>query len=59
MAVPVSWDELTPALDPAQFTVRTVPERLATMSADPWASFFKLKQTLGDAARRLLASASP
>ncbi|QEW02303.1 non-homologous end-joining DNA ligase [Microbacterium lushaniae] len=35
VSTPVSWDELD-AVDPAAFTVRTVPERLAAVG-DPWA----------------------
>lgn len=37
VATPIEWEELTPALDPAGFTVRTLPERLERLDADPWA----------------------
>ena len=33
---PLTWDEVKPGLDPAQFTIRTIPERFATMP-DPMA----------------------
>ncbi|HWI30652.1 MAG TPA: non-homologous end-joining DNA ligase [Microbacterium sp.] len=37
VSTPVAWDELD-GLDPAAFTVRTIPERLATVG-DPWRGF--------------------
>ena len=33
---PLLWDEVTPGLDPARFTIRTIPERFDAM-ADPLA----------------------
>jgi len=33
---PLLWDEVAPGLDPARFTIRTIPERFAAM-ADPLA----------------------
>ena len=41
VATPLAWDEVTPQLDPGQFTLRTVPQR-----DDPWDDFFRLKQRL-------------
>jgi DNA ligase D len=46
VSVPVAWEELTPALDPASFNLRTVPGRVATMNADPWVGMREVKQRL-------------
>ncbi|HEX8665675.1 MAG TPA: non-homologous end-joining DNA ligase, partial [Beijerinckiaceae bacterium] len=46
VATPVTWDEVTPALDPARFTIRTVPERLRGLNADPWADIDRTRQRL-------------
>ena len=37
VATPLSWREVTDGLDPARFTIRTVPARLR--HADPWRGF--------------------
>jgi bifunctional non-homologous end joining protein LigD len=37
VATPVEWDELTRELDPAGFTVRTLPRRLESQEWDRWA----------------------
>ena len=50
MATPVAWDEVDRKLDPAKFTLRSVPERLARLRADPWEGFATLRQRLPDLA---------
>ena len=57
--MPITWDELTPDLDPTQFTVRTVPERIAAQRRerdDPWARYFRLNQKISAEARRLISA---
>ena len=39
VATPIAWREVTPKLNPAAFTVLTVPKRLARLRADPWEGF--------------------
>ncbi len=46
VSVPVAWDELSPRLRPERFTIASVPRRLGTLRADPWAGY--------DGARRRL-----
>ena len=46
VATPLDWDELTARLDPAGFTIATVPGRLARLKADPWREMAGLRQRL-------------
>ncbi len=50
VATPVAWDDVDRKLDPATFTLRSVPERLARLRADPWEGFATLRQHLPDLA---------
>ncbi|HWV57042.1 MAG TPA: DNA ligase D, partial [Longimicrobiales bacterium] len=45
VAVPVSWKELTPRLDPASFTVRTVPGMVRERSR-AWTGYDRVRQTI-------------
>jgi bifunctional non-homologous end joining protein LigD len=40
VAVPLRWDELSPALRADHYTLETLPRRLAALKADPWEGFF-------------------
>lgn len=46
VATPLHWDELTARLDPAAFTVATVPGRLKRLKTDPWRDMPMLRQPL-------------
>ena len=45
VSVPVSWEELARGVDPAAFTMLTLPQRLSTID-DPWADIYATKQAL-------------
>lgn len=51
VSVPVAWSEVTPRLDPQQFTPETVVRRLAKLKKDPWEGFYTARQALTKAAR--------
>lgn len=44
VSTPLAWSELRPGLKPAEFTIHTVPDRLAKMRSDPWSDYFEIKQ---------------
>ena len=46
VAVPLAWEELSPALTPSFFTVENLPTRLQHLRSDPWAEFWSLRQRL-------------
>jgi bifunctional non-homologous end joining protein LigD len=46
VALPLGWDEVTVALDPSAFTVRSVPALIAGRKADPWAGLLETRQQL-------------
>ncbi|CAN7271643.1 DNA ligase D [Phyllobacterium sp. LjRoot231] len=39
VSMPLEWDELTPGIGPAYFTILNTPTRLASIKCDPWADF--------------------
>lgn len=41
VSMPLEWDELTPGIGPAYFTVLNTPTRLASIKHDPWEDFRK------------------
>lgn len=52
VSMAVSWDEIEKGVRPDEFTVETVPQRLAARAADPWAEIGKLRQSVSAAVRR-------
>jgi bifunctional non-homologous end joining protein LigD len=52
VAAPLSWDEVTPKLDPAAFTLASVRQRLAEQKTDPWDDFTVMRQKLPVAATK-------
>jgi len=47
VAVPLRWDELSPALRSDHYTVENLPRRLGALKADPWEGFFEAAVPLG------------
>jgi bifunctional non-homologous end joining protein LigD len=39
VSMPLAWNELSPDIGPAYFTVENTPTRLQSLDADPWAEF--------------------
>lgn len=46
IATPLAWREVTAKLDPAAYTIHSVPGRLARLRRDPWAGFTSTDQQL-------------
>ena len=54
VATPIAWEELADITGPAAWTIRTLPQRLEQLEADPWKDFFKTRQALTKAMRERL-----
>ncbi|MFO1186115.1 MAG: DNA ligase D [Alphaproteobacteria bacterium] len=52
VATPVAWEELSGIVGPEAFDRRTVPERLAQLTKDPWADFDTAAAAITQKARR-------
>jgi bifunctional non-homologous end joining protein LigD len=52
VATPVTWEELESGVDPRDFTVYTVTQRLASLREDPWRGYAELRQSITAKARR-------
>jgi bifunctional non-homologous end joining protein LigD len=59
VSTPVGWSELAGKARPEDFTVGTVPKRLASLRKDPWADFFSVDQAITSRTARALAPAGP
>lgn len=55
VSMPVTWDEVTPALDARQFTLRNALDRLASWGGDPCRPVLSERPDLGAALTRLEA----
>ena len=55
VSTPLNWDELNDKLDPGQFTIATVPDRISDLgrSGDPWAGLGRRGSGLTRAQERL------
>jgi len=42
----LAWEELDRDIRPDQYTVQNLPRRLASLKADPWASYFTTRQKI-------------
>jgi bifunctional non-homologous end joining protein LigD len=52
VAMPLSWKEVKPGLDPAAFTIRTVPDLLRRWRRDPWEGFRDAAKPISELARQ-------
>ncbi|MFC6490076.1 DNA ligase D [Nitratireductor sp. GCM10026969] len=52
VSMPLDWEELSPAVGPAYFTVENVLPRLAALKTDPWEEFWKAAIPLDGRAKR-------
>jgi bifunctional non-homologous end joining protein LigD len=53
VSIPVSWDDMTQLKSGAQWNVRTAREHLSFQAADPWEAYWKTRQPLAEAMKRL------
>jgi bifunctional non-homologous end joining protein LigD len=54
VSMPLTWGQVTAALDPKRFTVRTVPDLLAKTKA--WVDYRDAERSLTDAIKRMAGS---
>jgi bifunctional non-homologous end joining protein LigD len=52
VSAPLFWEELETDVRGNTYTVRTLPERLEKLPSDPWADFFKVKQSITAAMKK-------
>ena len=54
VSTPIEWDELAEGIRSDAFTIKTLPKRLARLSADPWKDFLATKQSITASMRKKL-----
>jgi bifunctional non-homologous end joining protein LigD len=54
VSVTLTWRELSASLEPASFTVQTVPARLQRLRNDPWADYWTSRQKLTTQMRKAI-----
>ncbi|HSO43434.1 MAG TPA: DNA ligase D [Rhodospirillales bacterium] len=59
VATPLHWEEVEVLDDPAELNFRTVPERLSTLTADPWGAMADAEASLDQGKLRKLATICP
>jgi bifunctional non-homologous end joining protein LigD len=59
VSMPVSWEQLPALKSGSQWTIATAREYLSFEKSDPWADYWKTRQTLGAAMKVLGYSPSP
>ncbi len=52
VSVPLFWEELDTDVRGNTYTLRTLPERLESLPSDPWADFFKVRQSITAAMKK-------
>jgi bifunctional non-homologous end joining protein LigD len=53
VSIPIAWDDLAGIKSGSQWTVRTAREHLSFQTDDPWSSYWKTRQPLAEAMKRL------
>jgi bifunctional non-homologous end joining protein LigD len=53
VSMPVAWDDLPKIKSGAQWTIKTAREHLSFQTKDPWADYWKKKQTVKVAMKKL------
>jgi bifunctional non-homologous end joining protein LigD len=56
LSMPLRWEELTPSLDPAAWTIVTAERRLSGLRRDPWRDYWTTRQQLPKHAASALAA---
>ncbi len=54
VSVPVRWDEIAAGVRSDEYTIRSVPRRLAALGEDPWAGYEAARRPIDDRVRNAL-----